>query len=67
MGAVLIQADDSEKSSNSDAQEKDGGKCEFDKFLEGMCLRPIYFISISTVLPLENSRYRFLGEASTVR
>ena len=43
------------------------GKCEFDKYLEGMRLRPIYFISRSTVFPLENSRHIFLGEAYVVR
>ena len=29
MGAVLLQSDVSEEVINSEAQEKDGGKCEF--------------------------------------
>ena len=67
MGAVLLQEYVSEEARKSYSQEKDGGKCEFDKSLEGMRLRPIYFISRSTVLPLENSRHRFLGESAIVR
>ena len=67
MGAVLLQADVSEEARKSEAQEKDGVKCEFDKYLEGMRLRPIYFILRSTVLPLEKSRHNFVGEAYSVR
>ena len=53
MGAVLIQADVSAEAIKSEAQEKDVEKCEFDKSLEGMRLRPIYFISRSTASPTE--------------
>ena len=41
MGAVLLQADVSKEAIKPEAQEKDGGKCEFDNSLEGMRLRPI--------------------------
>ena len=61
MGAVILKADVSEEARNTEAQEKDGEDCEFDKPLEGMRLQPIYFISISMTLPLENSRHSFLG------
>ena len=50
MGAVLLQSDVSEEAIKPEAQEKAGRKCEFDKYLED--LRPIYFISRSTVSPL---------------
>ena len=66
MRLVLLQADDSAEVRNSEAQRKDSGKWEFDKSLIRMCLRPISFISISMVLPLENSRHRFVGETDTV-
>ena len=52
MVSVLLQADVLEEAIKSEAQEKASVKCEFDKYLEGMRLRPISFISISTVLPL---------------
>ena len=45
MGVVLLQADISEEAKKSEAQENSGGKCEFDKSLGGMRLRPISFIS----------------------
>ena len=32
-GAVILQADVSVESINPEAQERDGGKCEFDKYL----------------------------------
>ena len=32
-----------------------------------MCLQPIYFISRSTVSPLENSRHIFVVKAASVR
>ena len=67
MVAVLLKAYVSEEARKSEAQEKDGRECEFDKSLEGMRLRPIYFISRSTVSPLENSRHSFVGEADSVR
>ena len=55
MVAVLLQADVSEEEIKSEAQENTVRKCEFDKSLEGMHLRPISLISVSTVLPLEES------------
>ena len=66
MGEMLLQAYVSEESGNSEAQEKDGVKCEFDNYLEGMRLRTISFITISTLSPLEKSRHRFIGEAEAV-
>ena len=51
----------------SEAQENCGSKCEFDKSLEVIFLRPIYFILISLVSPLEKSRHSFVGEAAAVR
>ena len=44
MGEVLLQEYDSKEVRDPEAQEKDGGKCEFKKSLEGMRLRPISFI-----------------------
>ena len=64
MGEVHFQADVSEEARKSEAQEKSGGKCEFEYSLEGMRLRPISFISGSTVSPLEKSRHGFVGEAA---
>ena len=52
IGSVLLQSDDSAEERNPEAQEKDCGKCEFDKFLEIIHLHPIYFIS-RTVSPLK--------------
>ena len=42
MGAVLLQEDVSEEARKLEAQEKDDGNCEFDTYLEGMHLQPIY-------------------------
>ena len=52
MGAVLLKEYESAEARNSEAQEKEGGKCEFDKSLEVMRLQPIYFTLILMVLPL---------------
>ena len=67
MGAVILKSYVSEEARKPEAQKKDGGKCEFENYLEGMRLRPIYFISISTMSPLEKSRHSFVREAATVR
>ena len=67
MGALLLQTDVSEEARESKAQQKYCGKCEFEKSLEGMHLQPFYFISRSTMSPLENSRHGFVGEADTMR
>ena len=42
MGAVLLQADESEEAKNPKSQEKDDVKCEFENPLEGMHLQPIF-------------------------
>ena len=54
MEAVLLQTYVSEESRKPEAQEKAEGNCEFDKSLEGMGIRPISFISRSTMLPLKS-------------
>ena len=61
---LFLQSDDSAESIKSDAQEKDGGKCEFDKYLEGLRLWPTSFIYRSMVAPLEKSRHSFAREAA---
>ena len=67
LGVVLLQAYVSEEAIIADAQEKDSRKCEFDNSLDGMRLRPISFISRSTVSPLEKSRHIFVGEVAALR
>ena len=49
MEEVIMQVDNSLEAINSEAQENDGGNCKLDKSPEGMRLRPISFISRSTV------------------
>ena len=66
MGAVFLKADDSLEATKAEAQEKFDENCKFDKFPEGIRLRPIYFISRSTVSPLEKSGYSFVGESVAV-
>ena len=44
MGAVILKSDISGEEIKSVAQDKDSGKCEFEKSLEGIHLRPISFI-----------------------
>ena len=61
MGVVILQTYIPEEARKSEAQEKDGEKCEFENYLEGMGLRQISFISRSTVSPLEKSRCIFAG------
>ena len=53
-----------DKKANS--QEKSCENCEFNKYLEGIRLRPISFNLISTVSRLENSRLIFVVKAATV-
>ena len=67
MGAVLKWSDVLLEAIKSGAQEKYGGKCEFDNSLEGMSLRPISFIPISKVTPLENSIHGYVVEATVLR
>ena len=66
-GALILQADVSEEAIKSEAQEKADGKCEFDKSLEGILLRPISLISRLTMSPLDNLRHIFLVKSGTVR
>ena len=67
MVVVIIQADDLVDSISQRHKKRTGGKCEFDNSLEEICLRPISFISRSTVSPLENPRHRCVGESVSVR
>ena len=59
MGIVILQTYDSVDTIKAEAQEKFGENCEFDKYLGEMRLRPISFISRSTVSPLKNSLHNF--------
>ena len=65
--SVILQVYVSEEEIKSEAQKKAGIKWEFDNSLEVMGLRPISFISRSTVLPLGKSRHVFVGESTSVR
>ena len=56
MVVVILKADDSVEATKKEAQEKVGENCEFDNSPEGIHLRPISFILISTVSQLENLR-----------
>ena len=49
MVAVIFQEDVSDKARKSMAKEKVGGKCEFDKSLEGMRLKKTFCIKINSV------------------
>ena len=64
---MIRQSDDSVEPKQSEAQEKDIGRCEFDKYLKRTHLRPIYFISRLMVSPLEKSRNSFVGESDAVK
>ena len=64
-GAVLLQAGCSKKEEEAVHREILGGKCEFDKGLEGLRLRPIAFISQHR--KEKSSRHSFVGEAATGR
>ena len=65
--AVLLQADDSEGAREAEASEADGGKCLFDRTIEGLRLRPIAFISRRTQTAVEKSSHSYVGEAATIR
>ncbi|CAJ1950404.1 unnamed protein product [Cylindrotheca closterium] len=45
MGPVFLQADTTEEAGESMRKEIEGGKCEFDKSMSKLRLRPIAFIS----------------------
>ena len=64
-GGVLLQADLTEGAEASMLREMWTGECEFDKKIEGLRLRPIYFISQYRTEP--SSRHSFVGEAATGR
>eukprot|EP00957_Ditylum_brightwellii_P066131 5018059-Ditylum_brightwellii.AAC.1 len=57
MGAVLLQADDSPDARAAEEEEQKGGKCEFDRSLGGLKLRPVAFISRKTQTGLEKSAH----------
>ena len=67
MGAVLLQADDSEEARAAEEREVQGGKCEFDRTPDGLHLRQITFISRRTKTALEKSLHSYVGEAATIR
>jgi hypothetical protein len=64
-GAVLLQAGCSEEEEEVVRKEIEGGKCEFEKTLSGLRLRPTAFISQRRQEP--SSRHSYVGEASTGR
>ena len=64
---MFLQEYDSAEAIKPEAQEKEGIKCGFDKTLEGMCLRPIYLIFISTVPTLEKLINIFVGQSASVK
>jgi hypothetical protein len=64
-GAVLLQAGCSTEEEDAMMREVKGGKCEFDKTVNGLRLRPIAFISMRR--KLTSSRHSFVGEAATGR
>jgi hypothetical protein len=64
-GAVLLQAGCSKEEEDAMMREVAGGKCEFDKTVNGLRLRPISFISMRR--RDTSSRHSFVGEASTGR
>ena len=66
MGVAILKSGYSVDAIKSEAKEKYGEKYGFGNSLEGLNIRPIYFIYRATVSPLDNSRQRFLGEASAV-
>jgi hypothetical protein len=45
MGSVLLQAETTTKAEEALLAEINGGKCEFDKTINGLRLRPLAFIS----------------------
>jgi hypothetical protein len=61
----LLQAGCSKEEEGAMMREVKGGKCEFDKTVNGLRLRPISFISMRRQATL--SRHSFVGKASTGR
>ena len=66
IGAVLLQADDTDKSREAEATEASGGPCLFDRTKKGLRLRPIAFLSRSTTAR-EQSYHSYIGEACAGR
>ncbi|CAJ1948175.1 unnamed protein product [Cylindrotheca closterium] len=66
MGAVLLQADTTEEAEESMRKEIEGGKCEFNKSMSKLRLRPIAFIS-RICKGKECDYHSFVGEAATGR
>src|SRR5210317_831761 len=64
MGAVLLQADITEEAEEAMLREIRGGKCEFDKAIKGLRLRPIAFIS-RICKGKERDYHSYVGEAAT--
>ena len=64
-GAVLLQADITEKAEIAMSEEMMKEKCTFEKTCDGLRLRPIYFISQKRDEP--SNRHSFVGEVSTGR
>ena len=67
MGAVLLQADDSEEARAAEEREVQGGKCELDRTPDGLRLLPIAFIPRRTKTAFEKSSHSYVGEAATIR
>mmetsp|Transcript_357 Transcript_357/g.524 ORF Transcript_357/g.524 Transcript_357/m.524 type:complete len:620 (-) Transcript_357:114-1973(-) len=66
MGAVLLQVDLTEEAEEAMHKEIEGGKCEFDKTISKLRLRPIAFIS-RTCKGKERDYHSYVGEAATGR
>jgi hypothetical protein len=64
-GAVLLQAGCDKEEEEAIQREINGEKCEFEKTISGLRLRPIAFISQRREEPF--SRHSFVGEAATGR
>jgi hypothetical protein len=64
-GAVLLQAGCTKEEEEAIQREINGERCEFEKTIGGLRLRPIAFISQRREEP--SSRHSFVGEAATGR
>ena len=64
MGGVLLQADTTEEAEEAMRREMKGGKCEFDKLIKGLRLRPVAFIS-RACKGNERDYHSYRGEAAT--
>jgi len=66
MGAVLLQADQTEEAEEAMRKEVESGKCEFDKAISGLRLRPVAFIS-RICKGKERDYHSYVGEAACGR